>query len=179
VTEPAWEPTGRLALEHDYADAAELLEARFASYLDPATDPDLAAAYDHDRYLFGDGFPALTVEEAGSAGRAEKKSRLPERMLFFVRVYHPSLYGAVNPLSGTFDVSPDGDARAEAKRFTRRVFGRWEEAFRKDRRLRLAVDDAFVAETEGGDADRLGNLRVSAEGDSVLWVMRAAVEIRP
>ena len=171
--------TGKLALEHWPHEAAELLEARFASYLDPVEDEDLEAAYDHDRYLFGDGFPALTVEEVASSESPPKKSKLPRRMLFAVRVYHPSLMGSLNPSLGTFEVARD--ARAEAKRFTRRVLGRWEEAFREDKSLRRSVEDAFVADTESGDADRLGNLRIreTGSGQSVLWVRRATIEIRP
>lgn len=165
---------GRLCLEYDHADAAEMLEGRFSRYLDPATDEDLKAAYDHDRYLF-DAFPALTIEEIGAAGSPAKSGRLPERMLFNVRVYHPSLYGSL--MGDTFAVQRD--ARAEAKRFTRRILGRWEKALADDKRLRLSVDNVSPLEWEYGDADRLGNLRISGTGDSVLWVARLALEIRP
>lgn len=179
--------TDRLALEWEYAEAAELLEGRFAAYLDPVADEDLKAAYDHDRYLFGRDdaigvanpdekfFPALTVEEVSSLAEPEKKSGLPERMLFVVRVYHPSLHGRL--LNDSFQVSRD--ARGDAKRVTRRVFGRWRKAFHEDKSLRRAVESTAILETESGDADRLGNLRISESGRSVLWVHRATIEVRP
>lgn len=166
--------TGRLALEYDHPAAAELLEARFASYLDPVVDPDLEAAYDHDRFFF-DAFPALTVEETTSSGIPRKSSSLPETMTFIVRVYHPSLYGTL--VGDTFSVQRD--ARSEAKRLTRRILGRWENVLRADKSLFRAVDAVNIIGWENGDADRLGNLRISGTGDSVLWVARLTLEIRP
>ncbi len=161
-----------------YDEAAAWLEQRFAGYLKTKEQGGpLAAAYDHDRHIFGGKFPALTAEEISGATYDDQtqRSKLPGIMPFAVRIYKPALKGRLKPDGVTFDIKTD--ARGEAKAECRRLWGLWYEEFRADRLLKKIVQRVRIAATEQGDADALGNPLIDDTGQNVLYVFRANLEV--
>lgn len=163
-------------MRRDYHEAASFLEDRFSRYVALKTeDPPgpLAARYDHDRHVFGNKFPALTVEEVSGASYEgqTQASRLPGTMPFAVRVYHPAMKGRLTEAGFQPGQNPK-DARGEAKAVTRAVYAAWYEAFHDDAR-RLGAQRAWVASTELGDSDALGNPMIDETGTNLLFVFRA------
>lgn len=168
-------------IRRDYHEAASFLEDRFSRYVPLKTeDPagPLAARYDHDRHVFGNRFPALTVEEVSGAtyeGQTQA-SNLPGFMPFALRVYAVAMKGRMTELG--FDHGRDPkDARGQAKNLTRSVYALWYEAFREDAK-NLGVQRAWVATTELGDADSLGNPMIDETGTNMLFVFRANVMVQ-
>lgn len=167
--------------EFGYAEACAFLEEHLSNLLPiQSEDADalLQKRFDFDPWIFGGNFPVLTVEEESGATYRNKtdRSHLPAVIPVAIRIYDIALALARRPLpDGSLEVKRD--ARAQAKRRCRTLWGEFYKNLRKDPRIGNQVMMVDVVTVEAGDADALGNPRIDDTGTNVLWCLKATLEV--